>query len=371
MQRAVKMLVIGVLATVLGVAGVRADQEGQTAGISNRLGTAGALDATTRKDAEETLARGVAWLQAQQVADGRIGSNRHVAVTALALAAARGAAAAITNYELRIANGGGKTLEKTDIFLRDFLATNPTNAGLVAVNAEVCRKVLHVPDPGGRNVNWAGALAYQDRDDSARAREFELREVAWRKQRAELIQQGCDPEQVAAEQLARVVVPAAPTAAGGSAVVSQGRGGSGGPTLPGGKRRRGYGSMTYDGMMALLCDDVGGNDARVDAIMDWAERGWSLDENPGKGKSGLFFFYHAMVKCLAASGEEEIVPFTGGRPIHWREEVVRKLVTLQHVDAQKKTGFWVNENPANMEDDPVLVTAYAMLSLEAVLGRRE
>ena len=39
------------------------------------------------------------------------------------------------------------------------------------------------------------------------------------------------------------------------------------------------------------------------------------------------------------------------------------------VDAEKKAGFWVNENSANMEDDPVLVTAYAMLSLEAALGK--
>ncbi len=319
------------------------------------------LDSQVRTEAEATLARGVAWLQAQQVADGRIGSNRHVAVTALALQAMRVAGVRVSGVRVQ-GSAGNEQTGKTEQFLHAFLASNPTNLGLATLNAEVCRKVLHLPEPGGRKVDWAGALAYQDREDCARAREFELRELAWKKQRAELIAQGRDPEQVAAEQLARAVVQAA-----GPAAVSGG-GGSGGPALPGGKRKRGYGSLTYAGMMALLCDDVGGNDARVDAMMDWAERGWSLEENPGKGKSGLFFFYHAMVKCLAASGEEEIVPFTGGQPFRWREEVVRKLVSLQHVDAAKKTGFWVNENPDNLEDDPVLVTAYAMLSLEVALG---
>ena len=48
---------------------------------------------------------------------------------------------------------------------------------------------------------------------------------------------------------------------------------------------------------------------------------------------------------------------------------MRKLIALQHVDADRKSGFWVNENQNYMEDDPVLVTAYAMLSLECVLGR--
>ena len=39
------------------------------------------------------------------------------------------------------------------------------------------------------------------------------------------------------------------------------------------------------------------------------------------------------------------------------------------VDAERKSGYWVNENRNYMENDPVLVTAYAMLSLECVLGR--
>ena len=118
--------------------------------------------------------------------------------------------------------------------------------------------------------------------------------------------------------------------------------------------------------MRLLHDDPKGNDPRVDALMDWAERAWSLDENPGKGKAGLFFFYHALTKCLDASGEDAIMPMTGGTPIRWREEFVRKLIAMQRVDPEKRTGYWVNENKSYMEDDPVLVTAYCLLVLESL-----
>lgn len=97
------------------------------------------LDGTTRKEAEATLARGAAWLQAQQCSNGRIGSNEHVAVTALALRAVKAANAR-----------NPSTLDTTEKFLNAFLATNPTNPGFAAFNAEVCRKVLRLPDPPGQ-----------------------------------------------------------------------------------------------------------------------------------------------------------------------------------------------------------------------------
>ncbi len=378
----------GLLVAALAVGPVN----GETVGLSD--GPTG-MDAATRQAAEATLARGVAWLTAQVDAHGRMGSNAHVAVTALALRAARGAAVGITNYELRITNGGGlkPKLEQAELFLKTFLTSNPTNGGMAAFNAEVCRNVLKLP-PSQAELDWAKTWAAQDRDDSSRAREFELREIAWQKQRVELQKQGVDPERFAAASLAQAVAPtgrarptdAPPGAASGLAALTKESGGSGGPALPGVVRgvgngglvaaalpkriRRGYGSLTYDGMMRLLYDDVRGNDPRVDAMLDWAQRGWSLDDNPGKGQAGLFFFWHAMVKCLDASGEEAIVPLTGGTPIQWREEFVKKLIALQHVDQAQQTGYWVNANKSYMEDDPVLVTAYAMLSLERALGKK-
>ena len=34
--------------------------------------------------------------------------------------------------------------------------------------------------------------------------------------------------------------------------------------------------MTYEGMLKLAHDRPGPDDPRVDAMMDWAERGWAL-----------------------------------------------------------------------------------------------
>ena len=304
------------------------------------------LDAATRQAAEDTLARGVAWLQTQQGADGRIGTNEHAAVTAMALRAMKGSGVGV--------QGSG---EKAAGFINTFVIANATNAGMARLNVALCRNLLRLPGANGKS-EPSNAWAYRDRDDSSRARAFELREIAWQKQRAELLQKGQDPDRFRAAQLAQAVAPSRALIAKPVQPQSEPR-----------RSRRGYGTMTYDGMMRLLHEDPRPNDPRVDAMLDWAERGWSLDVNPGNGSAGLYYFWQAMVKCLAVSGEEEIVPLQGGAPIRWREEFVRKLMALQHVDAQKKTGYWINENPTYMENDPVLVTAYAMLSLEAALGR--
>jgi hypothetical protein len=306
-----------------------------------------ALDAQTRRDAEAALARGVAWLQAQQSADGRIGTNRQITVTALAYQAIRDAGAP---------NPGA--LDKTQKCLEDFLATAP--ASKASFNADICRYVLHLPTPAGQAK--ATTPASQNREASAQAREFELREIASQKQRADLVKQGQDPDKIAAEQLAHIVVPSSSSAPTGSAVTAVQ------PALR--RTERGYGSLTHVDMRRLLHEDIKSNDPRVDAAMDWAERGLSLDENPGKGTAGLYCFLHAVAKCLNASGEEDIVPMKGGTPIHWREQFIRKLIALQQVDKDGKTGYWVNDNRRYRENDPVLVTVYAMLSLEHALGKK-
>ena len=317
------------------------------AGLVAAQSATNVLDAATRKEAEATLARGVAWLQSQQGADGRIGTNEHAAVTALALRALRGSGVVV--------QGSG---EKAEGFIRTFVAVNATNGGMARLNVALCRNLLRLPGAIGPT-EQSNAWAYRDRDDSSRAREFELREIAWQKQRAEMLQKGEDPDRFRAAQLALAVSPSPASVAKPSQPKPEPR-----------RSRRGYGTMTYDGMMRLLHEDPQPNDPRVDAMLDWAERGWSLETNPGRDTAGLFYFWQAMVKCLAVSGEETIVPLQGGASIHWREEFVKKLISLQHVDAQKKTGYWINENPTYMENDPVLVTAYAMLSLEAALGRQ-
>jgi len=124
---------------------------------------------------------------------------------------------------------------------------------------------------------------------------------------------------------------------------------------------RSYGSMTYAGLLALIYADVDAQDVRVQSAKDWACRHWSLDENPGMGQEGLYYFFNVLAKSLAAAGDDTL-ELPGGRTVAWREEVVRRLVALQKPD-----GFWVNENNRWWEADPNLVTAYTLLALATAL----
>ena len=124
---------------------------------------------------------------------------------------------------------------------------------------------------------------------------------------------------------------------------------------------RSYGSMTYAGLLALIYAQVDAQDARVQSAKDWASRHWSLDENPGMGQEGLYYFFNVLTKSLAAAGDDTLA-LPDGRTVAWREEVVRRLIALQKPD-----GFWVNENNRWWEADPNLVTAYTLLALATAM----
>jgi squalene-hopene/tetraprenyl-beta-curcumene cyclase len=51
-----------------------------------------------------------------------------------------------------------------------------------------------------------------------------------------------------------------------------------------------------------------------------------------------------------------------GQRHNWREDLGRKLLALQ-----KPEGYWVNTDPAEMQDNRVLVTAFTMSAIEAIL----
>jgi squalene-hopene/tetraprenyl-beta-curcumene cyclase len=124
---------------------------------------------------------------------------------------------------------------------------------------------------------------------------------------------------------------------------------------------RSYGSMTYAGLLSLIYADVDEQDVRVQSAKDWAARHWSLDENPGMGQEGLYYFFNVLAKSLRAMGDDTLEG-PDGSPITWREGIVRKLL-----DLQKPDGFWVNENNRWWEADPNLVTAYTLLALATAL----
>lgn len=143
-------------------------------------------------------------------------------------------------------------------------------------------------------------------------------------------------------------------------------------------RFRSMPGMTYAGLLSYIYADVDRNDPRVRATVNWAVNHWDLDaNNPRSGgdarhdtqdeREGLFYLYNVMSKGLAAFGQNEFRP-ANRRPFNWREDLVEKLLSLQRIDPETGHGYWVNDVGRYWENDPVLVTAYAVIALHVALG---
>lgn len=128
-----------------------------------------------------------------------------------------------------------------------------------------------------------------------------------------------------------------------------------GTTANGGLRS--YGSMTYAGLKSMIYAGVGPEDPRVQAAVEWIERNWTLQENPGMGTAGLYYYYHTMAKALDAM-EVEYLHTQNGKQHDWRRELVQQLS-----QQQLPTGAWQNSNARWMEGEPNLVTGYALMAL--------
>jgi squalene-hopene/tetraprenyl-beta-curcumene cyclase len=121
---------------------------------------------------------------------------------------------------------------------------------------------------------------------------------------------------------------------------------------------RSYASISYAGMLSFAYADLKKDDIRVQAVMEWLQKNYTLEENPGMGQEGLFYYYHTMAKALSAYGVDELI-LSNGKKINWRKDLALKLLNLQKAD-----GMWINENGRWWERDPNLVTAYAVIVLD-------
>ncbi len=116
---------------------------------------------------------------------------------------------------------------------------------------------------------------------------------------------------------------------------------------------RAYGSMTYAAVLSMCHANLERGDPRVRQSLEYCSKHWSLDENPGMGAQGLYYFYDILSRALDAAKVEDV----GGHA--WRKELAAKLVSLQRED-----GSWFNENNRFWESDSVLCTSFALLALE-------
>jgi squalene-hopene/tetraprenyl-beta-curcumene cyclase len=123
---------------------------------------------------------------------------------------------------------------------------------------------------------------------------------------------------------------------------------------------RSYGSMSYAGLLSYIYADLTRTDPRVTGAVDWLKGHYSVDENPGMGIDGLFYYYQVMAKALSTYGATDL-SLADGRKVNWPKDLALKLIDLQQED-----GSWKNESGRWMEKDPVLATAYSVLTLEMV-----
>lgn len=121
---------------------------------------------------------------------------------------------------------------------------------------------------------------------------------------------------------------------------------------------RSMGAMTYAGLKSFLYAGVSKDDPRVKGAVDWIQRHYTLEENPGMGKSGLFYYYHTFAKAMDAMGQADFTD-AKGKKHNWRRDLFDTLKKQQ-----KEDGSWINPGDKNFgEGDPNLATAFAVLTL--------
>ena len=78
------------------------------------------------------------------------------------------------------------------------------------------------------------------------------------------------------------------------------------------------------------------------------------------GAQGIYYYYQTMSKALSAA-RIDTLKLENGKEADWRKELGEKILATQ-----RENGSWLNDNGRWMESNPVLVTAYTVLSLEQI-----
>lgn len=130
-------------------------------------------------------------------------------------------------------------------------------------------------------------------------------------------------------------------------------------------RLRAYGSITYAGFKSYVYADLPRDDVRVTAARKWIGENYTLEENPGIGTDGYYYFILTFSRALDAFGEPtlKIVADDGStRDTNWADDLIDQLATMQNGD-----GSFRSVDDRWMENNPVLITAYTLIALGEVL----
>jgi squalene-hopene/tetraprenyl-beta-curcumene cyclase len=349
-----------------------------SAGQHAATGGAGALSAATRQELMKSLASGAAFLRAQQSAEGTFDANAGVsAVATAALLRQPG-----VPHGMLMDAGGSKALDaiaklaKPDGGIYDKAIPHYITAVSVMALAaggrpgdkpliEKGRRYLaeHIWDEGEGvqpNDKWYGGIGYGGSSPDRRADIISLEYALRAMKEAEL------PANDAAWEKA---IKFLQRTQNNSETNDQGWASNDGGFVyypgftyhtDGGTKS--YGSATYAGVISYAWANVKKDDARVQAVLKWVRDNYTVDENPGMGQKTVYYYYLVFAKALQAVGQPTIVD-AKGRSHNWREDLAKKLISLQH-----PSGYWVNTaDKAELQDNKVLVTAFTMQAIEAAL----
>lgn len=133
-------------------------------------------------------------------------------------------------------------------------------------------------------------------------------------------------------------------------------------------RFRSYGTMTADGLRALLRCGLAEDHPRVVAARKWLVRNFSAAHNPGDFPADravlqdatYYYWVWAASHAFLALRMERIETRDG--PVAWPGAFARELLARQRAD-----GSWVNRFTDAKEDDPLVATPWAAAAL--AIGR--
>jgi len=360
----------------------------------NLPGTAGPVHESLAREARAALDRGVSWLLKQQSPAGHWSRKEFPALTALPLwALVQSGRAPTQAVDKAVAYLLACVHEDGSIWAEP--AAKEKGGGLANYNTAVCMVALHAvgrPDlvpvvqkarrylAGTQHLgsdDYRGGMGYDP--DTGRpyadlSNSYMAYEAMRLTQSVEDLRRAGDPKadldwKAAAEFLARVQNRSDkdnPDDRGGFAY-HPGESKAGTYTNEAGAVRFcSYGSMTYAGLLSLIYAEIDRKDPRVQSAFNWSVNHWTVEENPGMGQQGVYYFYNVLAKALAVYGQDQL-GLKGGRTLNWRSELINKLVRLQKIDEKTGDGYWVNPENRWWEADKVLTTAYSLLALEIAL----
>ena len=116
--------------------------------------------------------------------------------------------------------------------------------------------------------------------------------------------------------------------------------------------------MTYAGLKSMVFAGLTAEDPRVKAALEWISNHYSVQENPGLGQQGVYYYFQIFAKSLATL-DLDYATDIDGKQHDWRKELAEHLFQRQQAN-----GAWLNKNDRWYEGDPNLATAYTLMAMK-------